>query len=226
MLSHPLPVGTASLVDECPCNECRTYDDLGRLQTEVQQIPCAPGLIKKMRDEFRELKQGRMSVVEYRDKFLTLVKTQPYGWKEAESSQREPQEKNDEPEWTSPYKKHRNNSSGGFASRYNKPPAQNYRPNHNNNGGPPKPGGNHNHHSNNNNNHPNHNNNHPNNNNTTPNGSNAIPVTPKDKSTVNCYECGVVGHYSNECPKKLARIPPTTAAPLQQRRFARKNPEQ
>ncbi|KAK1611441.1 hypothetical protein QYE76_035114 [Lolium multiflorum] len=30
------------------------------------------GLIKKMRDEFRELKQGRMSVVEYRDRFLTL----------------------------------------------------------------------------------------------------------------------------------------------------------
>src|SRR3954451_3275664 len=31
-----------------------------------------PCLIKKMRDEFRELKQGRMTVVEYRDKFLTL----------------------------------------------------------------------------------------------------------------------------------------------------------
>ncbi|KAK1694353.1 hypothetical protein QYE76_011050 [Lolium multiflorum] len=34
------------------------------------------GLIKKMRDEFRELKQGRMSVVEYRDRFLTLSRTE------------------------------------------------------------------------------------------------------------------------------------------------------
>ncbi|KAK1647426.1 hypothetical protein QYE76_065231 [Lolium multiflorum] len=37
------------------------------------------------------------------------------------------------------------------------------------------------------------------------------PVTPKDKSTVNCYE--VVGHYSKECPKKLAKIAANTAAP-------------
>src|SRR4051812_36302590 len=36
-----------------------------------------PGLIKKMRDEFRELKQGRMTVVEYRDKFLTLSRYAP-----------------------------------------------------------------------------------------------------------------------------------------------------
>ncbi|KAK1627668.1 hypothetical protein QYE76_001983 [Lolium multiflorum] len=35
------------------------------------------GLIKKMRDEFRELKQGRMSVVEYRDRFLTLSRYAP-----------------------------------------------------------------------------------------------------------------------------------------------------
>ncbi|KAK1693978.1 hypothetical protein QYE76_010675 [Lolium multiflorum] len=135
------------------------------------------GLIKKMRDEFRELKQGRMSVVEYRDRFLTL-------------------------------------------SRNNRPPAQTYRPNYtNNNGGPPKPGGNHN----NNNNHNSHNNNGNNTNtNTGPRtGSNAIPVTPKDKSTINCYECGVVGHYSKECPKKLAKIAANTAAPAQQqRRFA------
>ena len=36
-----------------------------------------PGLIKKMRDEFRELKQGRMNVVEYRDRFLTLSRYAP-----------------------------------------------------------------------------------------------------------------------------------------------------
>ncbi|KAK1630022.1 hypothetical protein QYE76_004337 [Lolium multiflorum] len=36
-----------------------------------------PGLIKKMRDEFRELKQGRLTVVEYRDKFLTLSRYAP-----------------------------------------------------------------------------------------------------------------------------------------------------
>ncbi|KAK1651665.1 hypothetical protein QYE76_069470 [Lolium multiflorum] len=36
-----------------------------------------PGLIKKMRDEFRELKQGRMSMVEYRDRFLTLSRYAP-----------------------------------------------------------------------------------------------------------------------------------------------------
>ena len=33
-----------------------------------------PGLIKRMRDEFRELKQGRMTVVEYRDKFFSLAR--------------------------------------------------------------------------------------------------------------------------------------------------------
>src|SRR4051812_46174490 len=35
------------------------------------------GLIKKMRDEFRELKQGRMNLVEYRDRFLTLSRYAP-----------------------------------------------------------------------------------------------------------------------------------------------------
>ncbi|KAK1621252.1 hypothetical protein QYE76_026769 [Lolium multiflorum] len=41
-----------------------------KLKFSKYHVP--PGLIKKMRDEFRELKQGRMSVVEYRDGFLTL----------------------------------------------------------------------------------------------------------------------------------------------------------
>ncbi|KAK1650250.1 hypothetical protein QYE76_068055 [Lolium multiflorum] len=103
--------------------------------------------------------------------------------------------------------KYRNNSPGGFAPRSNKPPVSTFRSNiNNNNGGHPKPGGNNNN---------NHNNNQNGNNintNTAPRtGSNAVPVTPKDKSTATCYECGVVGHYSNECPKKLAK---TTPIPL------------
>ncbi|KAK1607264.1 hypothetical protein QYE76_030937 [Lolium multiflorum] len=58
-----------------------------------------------------------------------------------------------------------------------------------------------------------------NNTNTAPRtGSNAVPIAPKDKSTVTCYECGVTGHYSNECPKKLAKTAPNTAAPAQQQR--------
>src|SRR4051812_36047533 len=36
-----------------------------------------PGLIKRIRDEFRELKKGRMTVVEYRDKFLSLARYAP-----------------------------------------------------------------------------------------------------------------------------------------------------
>ncbi|KAK1647821.1 hypothetical protein QYE76_065626 [Lolium multiflorum] len=110
----------------------------------------------------------------------------------------------------------------------------------NRSGGNPRPGGHHNNHSNSN--YVHHNNNfnrapmrapaNNNNINTAPRtGSNAIPVTPKDKSTITCYECGVLGHYSNECPKRLAKIAANPAAPAQQQRrvtngkkFAPNNP--
>ncbi|KAK1609746.1 hypothetical protein QYE76_033419 [Lolium multiflorum] len=60
-------------------------------------------------------------------------------------------------------------------------------------------------------------------------GSNAIPVGTKDKTTIT-YECGVVGHFSNECPKRLAKLAGNTAPAQQQRRvstgkkFAPNNP--
>ncbi|KAK1605885.1 hypothetical protein QYE76_029558 [Lolium multiflorum] len=45
---HPLPIRTCqSLVDKRPCNECGTDDDLGGLQAQVQQVPCAPGSHKE-----------------------------------------------------------------------------------------------------------------------------------------------------------------------------------
>ncbi|KAK1561307.1 hypothetical protein QYE76_018807 [Lolium multiflorum] len=129
--------------------------------------------------------------------------------------------------------KYRPSSSGGFAPRNNKPPMQNPRPSYQNrSGGNPRSGG-HNNYNNNNSNFnrappraPN------NNSNTAPRtGSNAVPITPKDKSTYNCYECGVAGHFSYECPKKLAKTAANTSGPAQQQRrvttnkkFAPNNP--
>ncbi|KAK1660558.1 hypothetical protein QYE76_048717 [Lolium multiflorum] len=113
---------------------------------------------------------------------------------------------------------------------------QNPRPSYQNrSGGNPRPGGHHNY-NNNNNNHSNFNRAPPrasnNNSNTAPRtGSNAVPITPKDKSTYNCYECGVAGHFSYECPKKLAKTAANTSGPAQQQRrvttnkkFAPNNP--
>ena len=92
--------------------------------------------------------------------------------------------------------KYRPSSSGGFAPRPTKPPVPTSRPNFtNHNGGHLKPGDNNN------------NNNNFNNN------------APRDKSTVTCYECGVTGHYSNECPKKLNAAPKPNEPAQQQRRL-------
>ncbi|KAK1670511.1 hypothetical protein QYE76_058670 [Lolium multiflorum] len=147
-----------------------------KLKFSKYHVP--PGLIKKMRDEFRELKQGRMSVVEYRDRFLTVKKPQQAPDADFTSGF-------SEPEWRTPQarrqqQQHNNNNN------FNRAPIR--APSNSNTNTAPRT------------------------------GSNAIPVAPRDKSTITCYECGIVGHYSNECPKKLAKTAANTAAPTQQQR--------
>ena len=65
------------MVGQCPCNARRTTDELGEFKNKFSRAHVPQGLVTRMRDEFRELKQDRMSVVEYRDKFLTLSRYAP-----------------------------------------------------------------------------------------------------------------------------------------------------
>ncbi|KAK1679844.1 hypothetical protein QYE76_040692 [Lolium multiflorum] len=178
-----------------------------KLKFSKYHVP--PGLIKKMRDEFRELKQGRMSVVEYRDRFLTLSRYTP---DETDTTEKRKERflngLHDEMQTVLvniPFadlealvdsaiqmegKLHHANENRKRRMMHQSGPS-----------------------------------------NTPRTGSNAIPVATKDKATITCYECGVVGHYSNECPKRLAKLAGNTAAPAQQQRrvstgkkFALNNP--
>ncbi|KAK1629116.1 hypothetical protein QYE76_003431 [Lolium multiflorum] len=196
-----------------------------KLKFNKYHVP--PSLIKKMRDEFRELKQGRMTVVEYRDKFLTLSRYAPMiptpprrgerfeRTADADCPRQHPFADLGSLKWAQQYPKVSPQLKRRFHSEkqqqapdaditpgLSEPEWSNYNNNNNNfNGAPPRALNTNN-----------------NNTNTASTGSNAIPVAVKDKATITCYECGVVGHYSNECPKRLAKIAANPAAPAQQQR--------
>ena len=210
------------------------------------------GLIKKMIDEFRDLKQGRMSGVEYRDRFLTLSRYAPDETDtDAKKKERFLNGLHDEMQTVLvniPFvdlealvdsaiqmegkinqanenrkrrmmhqngpnnaQKYRTSSPAGRASR---PPMSGGNNDNNYNRAPPIPPGNNNNNFN---------------NKANPGrrtGSNAVRLAPRNKSTVTCYECGIVGHYSYECPQKLMKAAnnaapkPNAAAPAQQQHHA------
>ncbi|KAK1648433.1 hypothetical protein QYE76_066238 [Lolium multiflorum] len=207
-----------------------------KLKFSKYHVP--PGLIKKMRDEFRELKQGRMTVVEYRDKFLTLSRYAP---NETDTTEKRKERflngLHDEMQTmlvNIPFAdlealvdsaiQMEGKLNQANENRKRRMMNQRGHPNHNNH--------NYVHHNTNFNRAPIRAPANNTNTNTAPRtGSNAIPVATKDKATITCYECGVVGHYSNECPKRLAKLAANTAAPAQQQRrvtngkkFAPNNP--
>ena len=207
------------------------------------------GLIKRMRDEFRELKQGRMTVVEYRDKFLSLARYAPDEINtEDKKKERFLNGLHDEMQTilvsiqfpdiealvdtaiqmegkitqANENRKRRMISQNGpnkIQKFRSSTQVQIYRSNPNG-GYYQKPGGNNNYTSNNT---SNFNSAPPKYENVNPNnapmiGNNALPVAAKDKSQITYFECGIKGHYSNECPKKLLKIAPKTDAPAQQQR--------
>src|SRR3954470_7796569 len=163
-----------------------------------------PGLIKRMRDEFRELKQGRMTVVEYRDKFLSLARYAPDEIDtEAKKKERFLNGLHDEMQTVlvnipfvdiealvdSAIQMEGNHNNPGNPNNFNRAP-----PKFNNNNAAA-------------------------NTNTAPRtGSNVVPVAAKDKSQVTCYDCGNKVHFSNECPKKNAASPNANAPAQHQRR--------
>jgi hypothetical protein len=206
------------------------------------------GLVKRMRDEFRNLKQGSLSMVDYRDKFLTLSRYAP---DDADTNEKK-QERflnglHDEMQCVlvsipfadleslvdsaikmegklkqaSENRKCRMMYQGN-SSNSQKPrgnPSSGFVPRPNRAPAPaPRP------------NYPNH----PggNNLNRTPansSGNNFNSTTPRsggtpalpplgDKSGVTCYGCRLKGHYSNECLKKMNGAPKPAAPPQQQHR--------